>query len=603
MADEISTSRQKLRALLNSDLHGLDKLRLSEAADYFDAICTDVAKITSDAVGTDTVSIYATGFKPGFFSKVCQIGGLEEREEYPTNSATDHFISRIQNLGQKKFHQLKNGGFCEIIDQKSVVFYLFGRGEIFGFIIVRQLSNIKHATQFFKEFSHEVNAILAEQAFSLRMNTISSGLLSPTQSQNFISEFGLQVAELTTRGFGADGGTFRLFSDNTLQVIGHAGHVSPEIVSARQSGEELSGLLFEARGIEWAAIVLSDDMEDEDWSFGGVEVPPRVKEKLRSNGLYSVLMCKLHGVNSSGGSEDYGTLSYYFLRTTAYSRRDVSLFKSFAERVSAYLSMYYSYSELKQQNEIIEMQGRMMTFSEVANLLAHDIWHKSNALTHDAEELERLFRRNLDRGRISEDESGIVAKDQLLAQIDSGTEKMVFSANALQETTGKYKRLQQADDEQIYRETSFNLADVLDDVERTLRSALDRRKVVVKRRNITSQSIRGPKFLFEQVIYNLCINAIDAISAYGAKSRGGSIEITSHIESGAHIIRFSDNGPGIDYVKFPEIKGVFDIGQTTKKKGSGTGLTIARQLIGSHFKGELQVTSRRPATFTIVLPR
>lgn len=600
MIHEHNAILHKLRALLNSDLLGLDELRLSEADEYLKVVCSKVAPIIGEALDTEQISIYTTGFRPGFFTKVYQGGGLIEKAQYPTNSTNYHFIHKIQRLGLKKFQSLKDDGACESIDKNSLVFYLFGRGEIFGFIIVRQLLDVDEAKAFFTEFSHEINAILADQIFSHRMSVISTGLLSPTRSDYSLEDFGAQVAELTTRGFGADGGTFRIFSDQSLQVVGSAGHVSKDILSARQSGEELSGLLFDSPKVDWTAVVLSDG--DEDWSFGGINVPELVKEKLRSNGLFSVLMCKLHGRNSDGVKENYGTLSYYFLRTTAYSRRDVSLFKSFAERVSTYLSMYYSYTELKQQNDIVEMQGRIMTFSEVANLLAHDIWHKSNALAHDSEELERLFRRNADRGRISENEHGIIAKERILDQIDSRTEKLVFSANELQDTTGKYKKLQQADDEQIYRKSEFKLADAIDNVEQTLRSALDRRRVSIKRRNLSGRLINGPRFLFEQVLYNLCINSIDAISANGAKSKGGEIEITSHVDAGGHIIRFSDSGPGIDYKSFPDEKSVFDIGKTTKKKGSGTGLNIARQLIGSHFGGELQVTSRRPATFTIVIP-
>ncbi|MBG6162611.1 signal transduction histidine kinase [Labrenzia sp. EL_195] len=593
MISEFSDTLNRLRSLLNADLHGFEKLRLSESDEYYSSVCMEVAEIISLILDTDSITFYVTGIIPGYFSKIAQMGNFQEEEKYSTNSSGIHFLSKIQKLEQHNFQNLKELGSCEFIDSTSLVFYLFGRGEIFGFIIVRKIENYELAFKFFAEFTHEINAIIADQAFSHRMNTISSPLLAPIQSEGFIERFGKQVAELTTRGFGADGGTFRIYSDHKLSVIGSAGQVSENILAARQSGEHLSGLLFESDQSDWAAIILS---EEEEWRVGGIEVPDRLKDKLRANGLYSVLMCKLYGTNSHGLVENYGTLSYYFLRTTAYSRRDVSLFKSFADRVSAYLSMYYSYTELQQQNDIIELQGRIMTFSEVANLLAHDIWHKSNALTHDAENLESLFRRNKDRGRIS-------AKDQLLELINGETDKLVFSANALQETTRQYKKLQQADEDEIYRKSSFSLSEVVDDVEKTLRTALDRRSVTIKRRNISPHYIQGPKFLFEQVIYNLCINAIDSISAFGTKTRGGHIEVTSHVDADKHIIRFSDSGPGIDYVKFPDIRNVFDIGKTTKRKGSGTGLTIARQLIGSHFSGDLQATTRRPATFTIVLPR
>jgi len=449
---------QQPRILLNSDLQGFESLRISEAAEYYKAVSYSVIDIISKSTNCENISIYATGLEPGYFSKLISKGTFQEEERYLTNSQSIHFIRKIQALSQENFQGLKEQGACEVMDQRSVSFYLFGRGEIFGFILLRRVENIETVQTFFHEHAHEINAILADQAFSYRMNTISEPLLDPTQTEDFLEPFGKQIAELTTRGFGADGSTFRIFSNDKLRVIGSAGNVNDKIISARQSGEKLSGLLFDSIDDDWAAIILS---EDDELSIGGLHVPKNVKDELRLNGLYSVLMCKLFGRNTSGNLENYGTLSYYFLRTTAYSRRDVSLFKSFAQRVSAYLTMHFSYSELQQKKDIIEQQGRIMTFSEVANLLAHDIWHKSNALSHDAEVLESVLRRSISRDRLN-------GKETLLADLLNDADKLTFSANALQETTSKYKKLQQADSESIYKKSSFTLLEAVDSVKLTL---------------------------------------------------------------------------------------------------------------------------------------
>ena len=128
-------------------------------------------------------------------------------------------------------------------------------------------------------------------------------------------------------------------------------------------------------------------------------MPDSVKAGLKATGLFSVLICKLHGKSYTEKTEEYGTLSYYFLRSTTYSRRDVALFRSFAQKVSAYLSMHYSFSEISEQKKIVELQSRYMVHSEVASLLSHDIWHNSNNVAFDCEVALDKFRKGVERGR------------------------------------------------------------------------------------------------------------------------------------------------------------------------------------------------------------
>ncbi|MBP1675458.1 MAG: integral rane sensor signal transduction histidine kinase [Bacteroidetes bacterium] len=101
--------------------------------------------------------------------------------------------------------------------------------------------------------------------------------------------------------------------------------------------------------------------------------------------------------------------------------------------------------------------------------------------------------------------------------------------------------------------------------------------------------------LFEWVIENLCKNAIDAMDGIG------SIDITINEREGAIIIDVKDTGKGIERNKF---KTIFNPGFTTKKRGWGLGLSLAKRIIEEYHNGKIFVkTSEINAgtTFRIIL--
>ncbi|MEQ9165000.1 MAG: HAMP domain-containing sensor histidine kinase [Fulvivirga sp.] len=102
--------------------------------------------------------------------------------------------------------------------------------------------------------------------------------------------------------------------------------------------------------------------------------------------------------------------------------------------------------------------------------------------------------------------------------------------------------------------------------------------------------------LFEWVIENLCKNAVD--------SMGGSGSIFINILKGSEkrvFIDIADTGKGIQKSK---IKQVFNPGFTTKKRGWGLGLTLAKRIIEVYHEGKIFVRvseEGQGTTFRIVL--
>ena len=86
--------------------------------------------------------------------------------------------------------------------------------------------------------------------------------------------------------------------------------------------------------------------------------------------------------------------------------------------------------------------------------------------------------------------------------------------------------------------------------------------------------------LFEWVIENLCKNAVDAMEG------SGKIDLTLTDEDGRVVIEVKDNGKGI---RKKDIKNVFTPGFTTKKRGWGLGLSLAKRIVEEYHRGRIFV--------------
>lgn len=104
--------------------------------------------------------------------------------------------------------------------------------------------------------------------------------------------------------------------------------------------------------------------------------------------------------------------------------------------------------------------------------------------------------------------------------------------------------------------------------------------------------------LFEWVIENLLKNALDAI-----EDERGRVEIRAREENGDVTIEIEDTGRGIDKRQW---KNIFRPGYSTKKRGWGLGLSLAKRVVEEYHGGRLTVAASTPGegtTFRIELSK
>lgn len=112
-------------------------------------------------------------------------------------------------------------------------------------------------------------------------------------------------------------------------------------------------------------------------------------------------------------------------------------------------------------------------------------------------------------------------------------------------------------------------------------------------------TIQGDLVQLQQVMLNLIVNAVEAMSTSGNELRDLRIS-TARIRSDALMVTVQDSGPGVDSA---DLVRVFQNFYTTKSKGAGMGLSICRAIVESH-GGRLWVSTCEPqgANFQFTLP-
>lgn len=96
--------------------------------------------------------------------------------------------------------------------------------------------------------------------------------------------------------------------------------------------------------------------------------------------------------------------------------------------------------------------------------------------------------------------------------------------------------------------------------------------------------------LFEWVVENLCKNAVDAMEGRG------TIHVRLFEESGRVVVEVQDTGKGI---RKKDIKNVFAPGFTTKKRGWGLGLSLAKRIVEEYHHGRIFVKSSEVGRGTV----
>ncbi|RYD98772.1 MAG: GHKL domain-containing protein [Sphingomonadales bacterium] len=151
------------------------------------------------------------------------------------------------------------------------------------------------------------------------------------------------------------------------------------------------------------------------------------------------------------------------------------------------------------------------------------------------------------------------------------------------------------------RESVFNLNDLIRETAALLDRELTGEKVSLEfALDEALPPVRADRVQMQQVLVNILTNAIEALGQ--TPRRGRRITIRSRsLDSEGMLLEISDTGPGIEA---DNIERIFEAFVTTKKTGTGLGLSLCRTIIEEH-GGRLWASpgEKHGATFHLQLPR
>ena len=175
--------------------------------------------------------------------------------------------------------------------------------------------------------------------------------------------------------------------------------------------------------------------------------------------------------------------------------------------------------------------------------------------------------------------------DKLLSEMDNDVKRLQLIADRFSKI-GSQPTPEQAD-----------LIAVLQRVVAYMDSRTSRTVVIMLHASAEKVMLNLNVSLFEWVIENLCKNAVDAL-----EGRSGRIDIYVMQKEQTVVIDLVDTGKGI---RQKDMKNVFRPGFTTKQRGWGLGLSLARRIVEKYHHGKIFVKQSevgQGTTFRIILP-
>ena len=236
---------------------------------------------------------------------------------------------------------------------------------------------------------------------------------------------------------------------------------------------------------------------------------------------------------------------------------------------------------LREAQMALAHANRVSTMGQLAASVAHEVSQPiATALTNASAALNFLDRRPPDLKEVREALCGIVNDTDLAGSIIDRIRDQIKKAPP--------------------RTDTFDLNQAINEVIAFARSEEVKHGVSVQTRLAEGLSaVMADRVQVQQVVLNLVLNAIDAMSSVNEGARELLISSEQSQTGGVHV-SVRDTGPGIDP---GNIERIFEAFYTTKPGGVGMGLSICRSIVSAH-GGRLWAETNKPkgAAFQFTLP-
>jgi PAS domain S-box-containing protein len=237
-------------------------------------------------------------------------------------------------------------------------------------------------------------------------------------------------------------------------------------------------------------------------------------------------------------------------------------------------------NQLQQARTELAHVNRVTTLGELAASIAHEVNQPIAAVVTNAGAGLRWLK----------------AAPPNTEEVRKSLERIVNDGERAGEVLGRIRSLVK---KTPLRQEQLDINDTVLEVVALTRSEVQRNNVVLSTQLAPDLPlVPGDRVQLQQVLLNLIVNAVEAMSAANTARR--ELTLTSKQDQRAILVSVEDSGPGIDAQGLDRL---FDAFYTTKSDGLGMGLAISRSLIEAH-GGKLWATSSEGhgAAFHFTLP-
>jgi signal transduction histidine kinase len=218
------------------------------------------------------------------------------------------------------------------------------------------------------------------------------------------------------------------------------------------------------------------------------------------------------------------------------------------------------YAEATSRQRLSELAhlNRTATAGELSASIAHEVKQPLAAIATNSSAALRWLRRTTPD----------------LDKAEASLERVVDAAHRASDVLSTIRSLFKKSGQE---KVALDINTVIQEVLAILHGDFVRRRILVQTRLHVLPLVMANRVQLQQVILNLCVNAIDAMDSVTARNR--VLGIVSERQPAGVLITVEDTGPGVES---KNIDSLFEPFYTTKSNGMGMGLAICRSIVEDH---------------------
>jgi len=231
--------------------------------------------------------------------------------------------------------------------------------------------------------------------------------------------------------------------------------------------------------------------------------------------------------------------------------------------VTTYLVLRIKSAEIaeREARDQLAHVARVTVLGELTTAVAHEVNQPLSAIVTSSDACSRW----------------LSANPPNVTKAQQAIDRIVKDANRAGDVIKRVRKLSTPALPPLYE--GLNINDIIMEVFSLVRSEIDQHQISL--RTLLAGDlplVRGDHIQLQQLLINLVVNAIEALSRVEVGRR--ELLLSSAKEGTRNILVFiNDSGPGIDSGAFNRL---FDAFYTTKQGGLGMGLAISRSIVESH---------------------